>query len=177
MIVVARTSRGALVGVATAGVFAIVVGVVSGIGFSIRDGGWWPIVFGAWWVILGAIALSVNAKLWERGGTGLGIDSQGVHYWRDSIIHWGEHILIPWEDICGARAATFETEGPEKGLLLGLKESAPNPACGLLANIAIKQQKALPPWTNVALLHNCYWKWNPWEVQRQIEDMLERQKR
>jgi hypothetical protein len=153
-------------------VVAIVVGVVSAIGFSIEFGGSGPILFGAWWIALGGITLSASTKTWQREGKAVGLDHQGVHYWRDTLVHHGQHIVIPWDDIRGVRAVSFYTEDWEEGLLLDLESSAPNPAGGYLAGIAASQQEPPLQWKDAALLHNWYWEWYPWEVERQIGNML-----
>jgi len=174
MIVVARTSRQWMMLSTALSVIAIAVGLAFGIGFTMQYGGWWPILFGMWWVALGGITLSASVKNWRREGRGLGLDHHGVHYWRDTAIRHGEHVVIPWDDIIGVRAVSFKTEDWEEGLLLDLRESASNPAGGFLAEIALDQQDSRLTGTNVALLHNWYWEWNPWEVERHIEETLQR---
>jgi hypothetical protein len=182
MVIVARTSRNTIILIGCSGVMGILIfGVVGPIVLYAQDfsQALWPLIaWASWGWLLGGLVIFATVRAWHDGGRGLGLDDEGIHWWRTPLARRSGHVVLRWEEICGARAVYFQTEGePQPGLLVGLEPSASNPGRGALTRVAVKALETPVPWPNVALIQNCNWEWDAWEAQRQIEEMLNKRGR
>ena len=122
---------------------------------------------------LGALALTGAIYGWCHQRIGMVIDCRGL--WCSGFSHRGP-VLVPWDEIVGARYVAIEVPFADlEGVLIGLRSDAANPLDARVRAAHRKQQERwLGPveWPSWFFLSESDWNWRPREIAELIQGVV-----
>ena len=173
MKIVARQKRSMFIATVGGGTLAIVAGIAGP--FFLQIPASFTALLSAWFVIAGAIIVTVGVAARRPDGVALAFDEDGIH-WQSPVLR-NPRRFISWRDVVAAHvvACSEEDGGSSEGIILCLRDHGSNPM-GAQWSERLSQElrerfgKSIP--ANVVLFQDDRWVWTPSETVREIRERI-----